>query len=376
MTGHRILILGSALLGVALLGRTALGQPRPRDGNLLSEADVWQPLPAAPARTAEPGDLLAPEAGAEPRPTDAWGDWPPIAAPTAAASSGRLGPALLGTDRAEPFALGPPVPSGPGGQRDWRWQLFPNGLLYPCYLAGMHEPRFGIQIFRERDQGWFFDATLGARIGLVRYGTDDPVWAEGLQLDVEAAALPRMSLDEYRDMIATDFRYGFPLTYRQGPVELKLGFYHLSSHLGDEYLLSGRPLRRGGPRFPRINYLRDTLVGGVAVRPTESTRLYAEAGWAFNTDDGSEPWEFQFGAEYSPYMPTGPRGSPFLAVNGHLREEADFGGALSVQVGWQWRLAYGRLVRTGFHYFNGLSNQYEFYTEHEEQFGWGVWYDF
>ena len=30
----------------------------------------------------------------------------------------------------------------------------------------------------------------------------------------------------------------------------------------------------------------------------------------------------------------------------------------------------------GLIYFNGLSNQFSFYNEHEEQIGFGIWYDF
>jgi len=75
--------------------------------------------------------------------------------------------------------------------------------------------------------------------------------------------------------------------------------------------------------------------------------LYAEAGWAFYVDGGTEPWEFQFGAEYSPLGPTGLAGAPFLAVNGHLRQEVDFGGSLVVQAGWQWRGRTGHLMRAG-----------------------------
>ena len=34
------------------------------------------------------------------------------------------------------------------------------------------------------------------------------------------------------------------------------------------------------------------------------------------------------------------------------------------------------LMRAGFHYFNGKSNQYSFYNEHEQQLGMAVWYDY
>ena len=251
----------------------------------------------------------------------------------------------------------------------YSWQVVPDGLLYPNYLAGVREPRMGIQLFHEKELGSLWDGSIGLRQGLIRYGTTDPLWPEGWQLDVEAAAFPRLTADEYGDMISCDYRYGTALTHRRGRLETKLAFYHLSSHLADEY-------RYVIPWRPRINYSRFALVLGGAFYPWESVRVYGEAGYGVYTDGGNEPWEFQFGVDYSSVNPTGFRGAPFLAVNGYLREEVDFGGNFVLQAGWQWRGATGRLARFGLHYLNGKSVQYQFFDEYEEQIGLGFWYDF
>ena len=204
---------------------------------------------------------------------------------------------------------------------------------------------------------------------MIRYGTTDPLWPEGWQLDVEAAAFPRLTADKYGDMISCDYRYGTALTHRRGRFETKLAYYHLSSHLADEY-------RYVLPWRPRINYSRFALVLGGAFYPWQSVRVYGEAGYGVYTDGGNEPWELQFGIDYSSVNPTGFRGSPFLAVHGYLREEADFGGNFVLQAGWQWRGTTGRLARFGLHYMNGKSVQYQFFDEYEEQIGLGFWYDF
>jgi len=253
-------------------------------------------------------------------------------------------------------------------QRCVGWQLMPNGLMYPSYLAGAHEPRFGSQWSHITDDKWYWDAALGGRVGMLRYGSFDSALPQGWQLDVAGAAFPRLSLEEDRDLVSVDFCIGVPLTLRRGPWEWKFGYYHLSSHLGDEYML--RHAR------PRINYVREALIWAVAWRPWADLRLYAEADFAFYTDGGAEPWAFQFGADYSPVRPSGIWGAPFVAVNGQLREENDFGGNVTFQTGWQWRGSSGHLLRTGFHYFNGMSPQYQFFNEHEEQIGVGLWYDY
>lgn len=248
------------------------------------------------------------------------------------------------------------------------WQLLPHGLMYPSYLAGPREPRFGSQWVYITGDKSYWDAMLGGRVGMLRFGSFDSAWPEGWQLDVAGGAFPRLSLEEHRDLVSVDFRIGVPLTLRRGRWEWKFAYYHLSSHLGDEYLLNH-------PR-PRFNYVREALLWAVAWRPWPDLRLYAEADYAFYTDGGAEPWAFQFGADYSPTTPAGIRGAPFVAVNGHLREENDFGGNVTLQTGWQWRASSGHLLRCGFHYLNGMSPQYQFFNEHEEQIGVGLWYEY
>ena len=253
--------------------------------------------------------------------------------------------------------------------RTWTWQFLPDGLLYPAYLAGGRESRFASNWIFERDQGWLWDVTLGGRAGMLRFGTLDDDWPEGWQLDIEGAAFPRMALQRDRDLVATDLRFGVPLTFRHRQWEAKLAYDHLSSHLADEFIETF-------PEVQRVNYVRDSLVLGVAVRPRPELRLYAEAGWAFYFDGGSRPWEFQFGADYSPARPLGIFGAPFLALNGRIRQDIEFGGNFTFQAGRQWRGQSGHLLRFGVLYFNGKSDQYQFSTEHEEQIGVGMWYDY
>ncbi len=248
----------------------------------------------------------------------------------------------------------------------WQWQAVPQGLLYHPYLAGPREPRMAAQFVHERSLGWLLDGTLGAQFGVLRYGSRSQ--PEGWQLDAEGAAFPRLWLDDHRTLVSSDFRVGVPLTFRRGMFESRFGAYHLSSHLSDRYTVQG-------PWWP-LDYSRDALVWGIGLRPLASSRIYAEAEWAFHTTGASKPWQFQFGYELSSTAPTSLCGSPFFAVHGVLREEVDYGGNVIVQTGWQWRAPSAQLLRAGFHYMNGKSNQAQFFNKHEEQIGMGLWYDF
>lgn len=272
----------------------------------------------------------------------------------------------------DPAFAGPVITDAyPCEPENWFWQVLPSGLIYHSYWAGVHEPRLSIVAMDEQGSQAFWDGTVGGRVGLVRYGNGQAIFPQGWQLDVEAAAILRMTLDEIRDFEMADYRVGVPLTYGIDNWQFKFAGYHLSSHLGDEFAIANP-----GSLNDRINYVRDALVLGVSYYPVAAVRLYSEAAYAFNVDGGAKPWEFQFGTEIARPGPTGIHGTPFLAINGHLREEHDFGGDITTQAGWLWRGQTGQVVRAGVHYFNGKSSQYQIFDENEQQIGVGLWYDF
>lgn len=255
----------------------------------------------------------------------------------------------------------------------YRWRILPDGLIYRSYLAGPREPRISSQFFDSstpvQSSELLWDGTVGGRRGLVRYGTRDPLSPDGIQVDLEGAATVRLNLDEDRDLDASDFRFGVPITWRSGNFQYKTGYYHVSSHLGDELIL-----RQG--ENTRVNYVRDAILFGVSYNPAPAWRIYGETAYAVFIAGGAQPWEFQFGAEYAQPGVTGPWGTPFAATNAHLREEIDFGGDWTTQIGWLWRGKSGSTFRLGLHYVNGKSTQYQFFDRNEEQIGFGAWYDF
>ena len=274
--------------------------------------------------------------------------------------------------RAEPAYGNPPAVGYEMATPDWGFQFLPESILYKAYLAGMKESRLAGHVF-SGDSGvnggdLLFEGTLGGRFGLFRIGNRDNLMPQGFQLDVEGSAQVRLNTSDDVDVQATDYRIGLPLTFANGPWQLKTGYYHLSSHAGDEFLLKR-------PGFPRLNYARDVLLLGVGYQVTRDLRVYGEVGWAFYSDVANE-WEFQFGVDYAPALPTGVRGAPFVAFNTHLREELNYGGNVAFQLGWAWRTDVGRLLRIGLHAYSGESNQYSFFDYYEEQIGVAVWYDY
>lgn len=280
---------------------------------------------------------------------------------------------------AQPYDFSPPADHLPyldpmvsrhGTAVPWQWELLPGDLIWKSYWAGTKEPRISGTFFQDTsDNLSLFDVTLGGRSSLARYATSQGHRPEGWEIQLEGAGMLRLNLDQNWDFEAADFRFGVPLIYAAGHVQWKFAYYHLSSHVGDEFL-------KRNPTFQRINFSRDTLVAGLSYFPLPAVRAYAEAGWAFYADEGTDPWEFQFGVDMARPGPTGRMGTPFIAVNGHLREEVNFGGNLVIQAGCLWRGKDGQSVRAGLHYLNGKSNQFEFFNNSEQQIGFGVWQDF
>jgi hypothetical protein len=254
----------------------------------------------------------------------------------------------------------------------WGWEVLPSDVIWHSYMAGPKESRMSGTAFQELNSDQtLLDVTLGGRASILRYGTRVNGQPYGWELQIEGAGMPRLNLDENWDLESADFRFGMPLIYGNDIVQFKFSYYHLSSHLGDEYIL-----RQGIPASDRINYSRDALVLGASIFPLPAWRWYGEMEWAFYADEGADPWAFQCGVEYAQPGPTGAAGTPFFAVNGLLRQEVDFGGTMTAQAGWLWRGVNGKMLRTGVHYQNGKTNQLEFSDEFEQQIGAGLWYDF
>jgi hypothetical protein len=252
------------------------------------------------------------------------------------------------------------------------WHVLPKGLLYKSYAAGEKEPRMQfVQLYDTRSKTRVWDAVLGGRMGLLRNGSYGSVDPQGFQLDLEGAVFARVLPDQPSAMLAgSDYRAGLLGTHRYGGTAYKWGYYHISSHIGDEFLIAN-------PTFNRINYVRDSLITGVTQDLNAAAQVYGEIAYALGTEGGAKPLEFQFGAQYQPVARTGLQGAPFLAANYHIREDFNFHGGANTIAGWGWQGAETRhRFRMGLQYYNGPSMQYQFLDTWENMYGGGFWFDY
>jgi hypothetical protein len=250
--------------------------------------------------------------------------------------------------------------------------MLPSGLLYHSYLAGAREPRMQFVPLRDlKNNETYWDAVLGGRVGLIRKGTCGAVNPQGFQLDLEGAVYARVLPDQpSAALAASDYRAGILGTWKEDRTAWKVGYYHVSAHLGDEYMLLN-------PGFTRINYVRDSLIAGTVYDLTMNSRVYGEIALAVGSQGGAEPLELQFGAEHTPLAALSTRGAPYAAINGHYRQEFDSTVGMNVVAGWNWLGPESRhRLRIGLQYYNGPSLTYALFDRHENLLGGGIWFDY
>lgn len=117
----------------------------------------------------------------------------------------------------------------------------PEGHLFHPLIADPKQPHFfaaWLWVTSPRLTGQVSSIGLGEDVGLLR--------GRGKRWQVSVAAGVWSQFDmgtRSNDLINTDFRIGFPFTYRRGAFSARVQIYHQSSHLGDEFVLNTQPTR-------------------------------------------------------------------------------------------------------------------------------------
>ena len=123
--------------------------------------------------------------------------------------------------------------------------VMPNGLLYRSYIAAPHEPRLASTVLYDNTaKSWRWDSTLGGRVGLYRCDQPTNINLDAWQLDLEGAVMVRLDPEEKMDVESADFRFGMLWTGKKDNLAFKFGYFHVSSHVGDEYLIKNPTYER------------------------------------------------------------------------------------------------------------------------------------
>lgn len=149
-----------------------------------------------------------------------------------------------------------------------------------CYSAGW---RFNDQVLVKN----VIDVSFGDSVGFYRWYNVWP-WCGELQIDLEGALWAVFDpLHDSSPLMNADYYGGLVLTYAADIWEFRLRAYHISSHIGDEFLLDH-------PDFHRRNASSEYLDFFVSCDWTDEIRLFSGIGYTLGEDE-----EFKIGRWYS-----------------------------------------------------------------------------
>ncbi len=257
-----------------------------------------------------------------------------------------------------------------GGPPDPDWVC--NGMFMPDYPPlfpeFMADPR-AINL----SVGWRWnDHVFDNNIIDVSYGQPFPIWrwfnvfcdGDAMEIDLQGALWAIFApLHESSPLVNADYYIGFPLTWAYGPWSWRLRGFHISSHIGDEYLL----LR---PGFERHNPSAQYLDFFLAYQLSRDIRIYSGYGRIFMTDE-SFPVKrnyFEWGLEtYFPYLRYDAPcycvlGQPFYAMHFRYLEDDNYRQDSTFVLGYELRKLSGMQGRLRafleFHKGNSLEGQF------------------
>lgn len=239
---------------------------------------------------------------------------------------------------------------------------FPQStVLFQPLIADLMEPIYSVG-YRYDDQ------VMGKNVIAISLGDTFPIfrwrnvftWKGDLQIDIQGGVWTPFKMggswDEWAELVTTDYLVGIPLSYAIDQWSFRFRVYHVSSHLGDEYMVNHPDVQRVNPSMEAIDFYS-------SYQATEGIRVYFGPGWVFHSDKSFKikPFYVQYGAEFRYF---GHRdyyhmiyGSPFAAINVKNWQQHHWQFNVTAQIGYEWSKlqGVGRKVRIFAQYYNGYS---------------------
>ncbi|MBM3201712.1 MAG: DUF1207 domain-containing protein [Chlamydiae bacterium] len=243
-------------------------------------------------------------------------------------------------------------------------------VIFPPLIASPFDPLYSVG-YRSGDQ------VLGNNIISISFGDTFPIfrWHDigplhgDLQIDIAAGVWGDFNMNpknspehEWAELITTDYILSIPLSYAFDQWSFRGRVYHISSHLGDEFMCNNPEVQRVNPSFEAIDFI-------TAYQLTTGTRIYFGPGFVFHSDDSYQmkPLYFEYGTEIR-FMTFKSHyhhlyGSPFFALDVQNWQTLDFKFTVTVQLGYELSKLQGagRKVRFFGQYFHGHSEGQFFY---------------
>lgn len=234
------------------------------------------------------------------------------------------------------------------------------------------------------------DNVIGTKSIAVSLGDNFPIfrwrnvfpWRGDLQIDIQAGiwSVFKMGVDyngEISELVNTDYLVGFPLSYAVDKWAFRARVYHVSSHLGDEYLVHNPGVERVNPSMEAIDFF-------VSYQVNSALRVYVGPGWVFHSDTTypiKPPLYVEWGGEvrllgYKSFYHK-LYGTAFLAI--YLRNwqvnHWNLDGTYMAGYEWSKLQGVGRKMRLFVNYHRGYSEG-QFFKDRTSWTGFGLSWGF
>lgn len=242
---------------------------------------------------------------------------------------------------------------------------FPQStVLFQPLIGDLWEPIYSV--------GYRFDdQVLGRHVIAVSLGDSFPIfrwrnvftWRGDLQIDIQAGFWADFKMghndnpnNEWSELVTTDYLVGIPLSYAVNKWSFRFRIYHISSHLGDEFM-------RNNPDVERLNPSMEAIDFYSSYQATEGIRVYFGPGWVFHSDKTYpiKPFYVEYGAEFRFFGSSDYYhmiyGTPFAVVNFRNWQTHHWQFDGTYQLGYEWSKlqGVGRKVRIFAQYHHGYS---------------------
>jgi len=252
--------------------------------------------------------------------------------------------------------------SNPQAKGTWMPQ---STVLFPPLIADPRQVSYsaGYRFYDDAMSRYAFAMSIGDIFPLYRWhNVKVGKFLGDLQLSLEPGVWAVFDTDKGSfPLINTDFSVAVMMSYAVDKLALRARLYHMSSHLGDEYIINN-------PSVTRVNVSVETIDLFASYQLTDAIRTYAGMGYVLHSDKEYtvQPLYVEYGAElhllgnksyyHKLYV------QPFLAM--HFRNQEDNGWNLDATyaTGCEWSKlqGVGRKIRAYVEYHDGFSREGQF----------------
>lgn len=241
----------------------------------------------------------------------------------------------------------------------------PRQISYTVgWRSGDTTREHGIKIFGNN----CVDISLGDDFAIYRWL--DVLWHGDLQVGIEAGIWSVFNMDPPHphhgfetELVNTDFYCGVPITYARGKWSFRLRGYHISSHLGDEFLVNH-------PWFLplRVNPSIEAIDFAASYQANEHIRVYAFPGAIVHSDESYKwkPMYIEYGTEVrflgTKFYKQKLYGTVYIGLHWRNYQELHWNFDGTYKIGYEFSKlqGIGRKVRGYIEYHHGYSLEGQF----------------